>query len=206
LIFSWLNNLPYATEAPFNTYQRQHEPPCLNNTRVDILHEIHTWAEGHDDRCIFWLSGLAGTGKSTIARTIARRYFEEMPLGASFFFSRGGGDVSHAGKFFTSIARQLANTVPLLNQHICDAITDNDDIANQSLQDQWQQLILRPLSKLDSNTPRSSYLIVIDALDECDSDNDIRMIVRLLAEATFLMVGVGGVASGRYMQSFPHNV
>ena len=173
-------------KAPFNTYQRQHEPLCLKNTRVDILHEIHTWAEGQDDRCIFWLSGLAGTGKSTIACTIARRCFEKTSLGASFFFSRGDKDISYASKFFTSIARQLANTIPLLNQHICDAVTDNSDIANQSLRDQWQQLILRPLSKLDGNNRRSSYLIVIDTLDKCDGDNDIRMIVQLLAEARSL--------------------
>jgi hypothetical protein len=39
---------------------------------------------------------------------------------------------------------------------------------------------------LDGNNRRSSYLIVIDALDECDGDNDIRMIVQLLAEARSL--------------------
>jgi hypothetical protein len=49
---------------------------------------------------------LAGT---TIARTVAYEYSKQRRLGASFFFSRGGGDVSHAGKFFTSIAVQLAN-------------------------------------------------------------------------------------------------
>ena len=75
-----------------------------------------TWADGDDERCIFWLNGMAGTGKSTIARTIARKYYEQERLGASFFFSRGGGDVSHAGKFFTSIAVQLANKSPSLKQ------------------------------------------------------------------------------------------
>jgi len=39
-----------------------------------------------------------------IMRTIARRYLEEERLRASFFFSKGSGDVSHAGKFFISIA------------------------------------------------------------------------------------------------------
>ncbi len=39
---------------------------------------------------------------------------------------------------------------------------------------------------MDSNTLRSSYLIVINALDECNGDNDIRIIVRLLAEARSL--------------------
>ena len=39
---------------------------------------------------------------------MARQYFDQKQLGASFFFSRGGGDVGHAGKFVTSIALQLA--------------------------------------------------------------------------------------------------
>jgi replication-associated recombination protein RarA len=65
---------------------------------------IYKWAEGEDERCIFWLNGLAGTGKSTIARIVAREYFEKRCLRASFFFTRGGGDIGHAGKFVTSIA------------------------------------------------------------------------------------------------------
>ena len=110
-----LNSLPYAIDAPFNSYQRQHEPLCLANTRVNLLKEIYSWADGEDERLIFWLSGLAGTGKSTIAHTIARNFFDKKRLGASFFFSRGGGDVSHAHKFVTSIAIQLARSIPDLH-------------------------------------------------------------------------------------------
>jgi hypothetical protein len=60
---------------------------------------------------------------------------------------------------------------------------DNSEIVNQSLRDQWHQLVLRPLSKLDGINSRSSYILVIDALDECDCDNHIRIILQLLAEA-----------------------
>ena len=65
--------MPYAVDAPFNAYTRQQDPICLPDTRVDLLREIYTWADGKDERFIFWLNGLAGTGKSTIARTVARR-------------------------------------------------------------------------------------------------------------------------------------
>jgi adenylate kinase family enzyme len=99
---------------------------------------IYDWCDGHDKRCIFWLNGLAGTGKSTIARTIARRYSEQGHLGASFFFSRGVQDVSHAGRFFTSLAVQSSNHVPSLQHYISDAISKNKDIASQSLSDQWR--------------------------------------------------------------------
>jgi hypothetical protein len=51
---------------------------------------------------------MAGTGKSTIARTTADRFSQSGKLGASFFFSRGGKDVGNAEKFFLTIARQLA--------------------------------------------------------------------------------------------------
>jgi hypothetical protein len=127
--------LPCAEDAPFNSYTKQHNPTCLENTRVEVLREIYEWAEGGGEQCIFWLSGLAGTGKSTIARTVARKYFDRNSLGASFFFSRGGGDVGHAGKFFTSIAVQLASSIPGIEQYICDAITEYKNIASQSLRD-----------------------------------------------------------------------
>lgn len=155
---------------------------------MELLRDIYQWTDGHDDRCLFWLNGLAGTGKSTISRTVARRCFEQQRLGASFFFSRDGEDVSHAGWFVTSIAVQLANSVPNLYQHICRAITEraNTHITNQSLRDQWHQLVLQPLLKLDGKHCHWSYIVVVDALDECDEENNIRIILQLLAEVQLL--------------------
>ncbi|OAK94516.1 putative WD-repeat protein [Phaeosphaeriaceae sp. SRC1lsM3a] len=181
-----LSQLPHAADAPFNSYAKQHEPACLRDTRVDLLREIHSWADGEDERCIFWLSGLAGTGKSTIARTVARSYYDRQRLAASFFFSRGGGDIGHAGRFVTSLAVQLARNVPALRQRISDAVVGRNDIASQSLRDQWHDLVLGPLSKLSAHDCPASLVLVVDALDECDSDSNIRIIVQLLAEARTL--------------------
>jgi hypothetical protein len=117
---------------------------------------------------------------------VARRYHDKR-LAASFFFSRGGGDVGHAGKFVTSIAVQLAHSVPAVRQHIGDAVAERSNIASQSLRDQWQHLVLRPLSKLHELEPEpKTYIVVVDALDECDSDSNIRIIIQLLAEARSL--------------------
>lgn len=79
------------------------------------------------------MNGLASTSKSTVARTVAAKYLEKDALGASFFFSKGSRDVSHAKKFVTSIAVQLANNILPLKHNICDAITKRTNIANQSL-------------------------------------------------------------------------
>lgn len=186
-----LSHLPHAIDAPFNAFAKQHDPACLPDTRVNLLDEIYSWADGQDERGVFWLNGLAGTGKSTVARTVARKYYEEKRLAASFFFSRGGGDVGHAGKFVTSIAVQLAHSVPAARRHIRDAVAEHSDILNQSLRDQWQHLVLCPLSKLHkSEQELETYTIVVDALDECDSDNNIRFIVQLLADVRPLLTGI----------------
>jgi adenylylsulfate kinase-like enzyme len=57
-----------------------------------------------DEKHIYWLKGMAGTGKSTITLTVARRYAKLRRLGASFFFFRGGSDLASAGKFAIIIA------------------------------------------------------------------------------------------------------
>ena len=177
-----LDKLPNVPQAAFNSYEKQYESLCLEDTRVEVLKEIRGWAEANDERRIFWLSGLAGTGKSTIARTVARESYEKGDLGASFFFSRGGGDLAHAGKFFTTIALQLAKKIPFVKTQICDALEKDGDIGGISLRDQWRRLIFTPLSKLDSSAHQSRLLIVIDALDECEGESDIRVLLQLLAD------------------------
>jgi hypothetical protein len=121
---------------------------------------------------------------------VARSYYDKQRLAASFFFSRGGGDAGHAGKFVTSLAVQLARNVPALKQRISDAVVERDDIASQSLRDQWQHLVLRPLSKLhEPEVGQKAYVMVVDALDECENDSNIRIIMQLLAEVRSSLTG-----------------
>lgn len=180
------SKLPTAPQAAFNSLDNQHGPICLPDTRVELLQHIMEWADGMDERCIFWLNGIAGTGKSTVARTIARTYHNRGNLGGSFFFSRRGGDVGLADKLFTTLAWQLATKIPSARRYICKAIMKHTDIAVQSLRDQWDQLILNPLSKLDGISSPSTIVLVIDALDECDSERDIQIILKLLATTSSL--------------------
>lgn len=181
-----LTTLPIAAEAAFNSLNNQHEPTCLSDTRSELLEDITEWAGTSDDKCIFWLNGIAGTGKSTIARTVARNFYDRGILGASFFFSRGGGDLGNANRLVTTLARQLANKVPAVRHYICDAISEQTDIAEHSLRDQWEQLIINPLSKLSRSSCPPTVVLILDALDECDSEKDIRVILRVLATARTL--------------------
>lgn len=126
---------------------------------------------------------MAGTGKSTIARTIAREYYERGRLGASFFFSRGGGDLGTASKVFTTIALQLADTSRDLKRYICEALYENSHIGGLGLYDQWERLVLQPLSRLKGSAFPQPPVLVIDALDECEGEDDVRLILQVLSTA-----------------------
>jgi hypothetical protein len=180
-----LSKLPYAGDAAFNSrFSEEHDRLCLPNTRVDLLEKIITWSNNPDDAYIFWLNGMAGTGKTTIARTIAQTCDGLKRLGASFFFSTGHNDLNHATKFFTTIAVQLATNIPDLQESICNAIKKNHNIAHLSLAEQWKKLILQPLTNLRDH--REQITLVIDALDECKGEKDIRLILRLFSESAIL--------------------
>jgi hypothetical protein len=61
------------------------------------------------------------------------------------------------------------------------AIDDNPDIITKSLREQFEKLLLQPLQNIkqsDYQTP--TIVIVIDALDECERTDDIRVILQLL--------------------------
>jgi AAA ATPase domain len=173
--------LPFASQAAFNSEDRQNDPFCFPNTRVDIIEQITKWAGQSDTATIFWLSGTRGVGKTTIARTIAQDFYNKERLGASFFF-RANGDVNNASKFFTTIAVQLAEKQTTLKRYIRDAVEEYSDIANRGLREQWNQLIYRPLSKL-FGPPQQPLVLVIDALDMCSGDADVKLIISLMSEA-----------------------
>jgi hypothetical protein len=126
---------------------------------------------------------MAGTGKSTISRTVAKSLRKAQLLGASFFFKRGNWDRGNAMKLFPTMARQLAARVPELVPGIQNALDEDPDTTSKSLKEQFDKLLLQPLMSLQSASSQSpTMVLVIDALDECERDEDIRIILQLLPQ------------------------
>lgn len=177
-----LIKLPTAQGASFNSHMEEHNAKCLPDTRIELLHQIEDWAKNKDSKPIFWLSGMAGTGKSTIARTIAQSFANKGQLGASFFFKKGESERGNASRFFTTIATDLLACEPGMMSGIRKALRTDPVIPERTLKDQFEKLILGPLLEIQQAHPEALVrIVVIDALDECEQEEDIRAILRLLA-------------------------
>ena len=150
---------------------------CTRGTRERLLNNIVTWAKGSSSETIYWLFGPAGSGKTTIAYTIARRFELATPediivLGGNFFSSRQFKET----KFATRIIRTIVYHLALRCKTFADALTHSGkfDTIDQNVRAQLDGLLVGPWQAsesarlADSSTPPPQYLIVIDALDEID--------------------------------------
>jgi Cdc6-like AAA superfamily ATPase len=95
-----IGELPYKGGWLFGDEKR-----CLPGTREHILEYIVKWVENPEFERGLALLGQAGTGKSSIAHEVARR-FENKCLGSYFTFLRKDSKYE-SYKLFTTLARDL---------------------------------------------------------------------------------------------------
>ena len=150
---------------------------CLKGTRGAILDEIELWARNFDSPPVYWLNGLAGTGKTTIAQTIAERLFADGQLGASFFCSRDAEDRNNLHFIFPTLAVQLARRHAEFRSILLPLVQSDPEIASESLYRQMEKLIVEPLRESAIST-----VIVIDALDECKDEEPASALLSVLGQ------------------------
>ena len=121
------------------------------------------------------MNGLARTGKSAIAQTVAERMSEVGKLGASFFCSRDFEDRSDLRLIFPTLAVQLARRYTEFRSIFVLLAWLDQEIAYESLYNQMKKLIVQPLVESAIST-----VIVIDALDECKDEEPSSAILSVL--------------------------
>ena len=149
---------------------------CLKGTRKEVLWEIECWLNSKQGQRVFWLNGLAGTGKSTIAQTFAETSFADGKLGASFFCSRDFDERSNLQMIIPTLAFQLAYRYPPFREELLQVLRAHRDVGQESLCSQMKKLIVGPLRATSIPT-----LIIIDALDECKDEEPASAILSVLS-------------------------
>ncbi|KAG8976292.1 hypothetical protein FRC05_004208 [Tulasnella sp. 425] len=165
-----LRDLPRA-QARYDSQSRSADRGCFEGTRTNILRDINNWINNKDPKTppIFWLCGLAGIGKSTIAHTIAAEEDERHRLGASFFFCRDQAERRDPSLVFPSIAYQLSLVDPELKKLLAEALEKDPDVGMAVMRKQFRKLITEPL--IAWNKSERTIVVVMDALDECSPES-----------------------------------
>ena len=173
----------------------------MKGTRRDVLSQLENWFNDKQDKRVFWLNGLAGTGKSTIAQTFAETSFADGRLGASFFCSRYYAERSNLRIIFPTLAYQLALKYPQFKEELVRVLAASPDAGRENLLTQLEKLIIGPFQKT-----RITTLIIIDALDECLDDQPasalLSILSRYLDKIPFVKIFITGRPEPRIRSGF----
>ncbi|KAF8601236.1 hypothetical protein BDV93DRAFT_585628, partial [Ceratobasidium sp. AG-I] len=149
---------------------------CMPGTRVEVLDKLKAWAENSKSENIYWLNGMAGTGKTTIAYSFCDQLKSSLALAASFFCSRQVKECRDVNLILPTLAYQLARFSRPFQHHLSKAIEKDPDIHTRKIPEQFQKLIVEPLLKSKDTIPLD-LVVVIDALDECDNKGGVCQIL-----------------------------
>ncbi|KAJ7478115.1 hypothetical protein FB451DRAFT_181805 [Mycena latifolia] len=168
-------------EALHNSVERFPEPACHPGTRTAVLEELKSWSVNTSlQSTILWLHGCAGMGKSAIAQAFAGECKAQGRLGASFFFKRGHPKRGTWNGLFTSLAYQLAMSVPELLLPVQQAVDTDKLVVGSAMTVQFHNLFAKPLH----HTAGLQFMpvIVLDGLDECADHKVQQQILRLFID------------------------
>ncbi|KAJ7619818.1 WD40-repeat-containing domain protein, partial [Mycena polygramma] len=153
-------------------------PMCFPGTRSSLIGELTEWGALPLDSTapsVIWMFGPAGTGKSTIAATLANIFQSYGYLGSCIMFSRDVSERSQPFAMLRTMAHQLASQNAQMAEGIVAAIRQNSGIPESTLAFQFERLILEPATQM--SRPCLPVVIIIDALDEGGAQDEFLSIL-----------------------------
>jgi hypothetical protein len=125
------------------------------------------------------MNGMAGTGKTTITHSVCTELDETCELGASFFCSRTMPECRQVKYIIPCLAYQLARFSHGFRNELVKALESDPDACGKAPKIQYEKLMVGPLTAVKDYLP-TTFVVVIDALDECENDNAVGQILDLL--------------------------
>ncbi|KAF5365105.1 hypothetical protein D9758_011009 [Tetrapyrgos nigripes] len=177
-----LQNLPVASAAAYTSGIYGSDVvrrACTKGTRTEVIEDIQCWLQSENAAPVFWLTGAAGMGKTTIAMTICE---ELEDLFHSSSVTDGSGGQSPVVSFFASrqldsgkpqyllptICRHLANFSSSYAGQLVAALDRDLRLATAKLEKQFEEMLVKPWQASSSERARDLpiCIVVVDALDE----------------------------------------
>jgi hypothetical protein len=181
-------------------YQEAHS--CMEGTREAVLNDIVNWAlQPMDGKTqpsvpnsnVFWLYGMPGLGKTSVANSLCDRLRRSNNLGGSFFCKHDSSDLREPTRVLPTLIAKLALMWGPFRRLVARVLLDQPQINPESTRG---ELLLEPLRLLETHPPRP-FVLVVDALDECGLPSSRRPLIKCLTEACSLVHWLKFVVTSR---------
>ena len=144
---------------------------CMDGTRKVLLKEIADWVAGIPGKeCAlhgntYWVYGLPGIGKTSLAHSICASLHDDGQLAGAFFCRRDDPNLSEPRNILPTLLHQLAMIVPQFRSIVAAHLRKDPHVTPESMK---HTLFLEFIRRFPGH-PNSTLVFVIDALDECGS-------------------------------------
>ncbi|CAE6448316.1 unnamed protein product [Rhizoctonia solani] len=181
LVNARLEGLNPAQQAAYdsNLSMKINRRGCTEGTRIGVLDGLDNWLYDSSSSSIYWMNGMAGTGKTTIASTFCERVERCKLLAASFFCTRSSAECRDVSRIVPTIAYQLARYSIPFQSALYKVLGQNPDIGSKNILKQFEKLLKEPLQQATGSIPEN-LVVVIDALDECEDQNGVELVLDML--------------------------
>jgi len=157
---------------------------CMDGTRKSILEQIIAWAsdglEQTDGGNTYWIYGLPGIGKTSLAHSICASLHDKEQLAGAFFCRRDDQELKEPINILPTLIHKLAILFPPFRSIVAECLRNNPNVRPESMRPALLLDLLRKLPRL----PKRTLVFVIDALDECGSTESRPGVLRALTDAT----------------------
>jgi hypothetical protein len=138
---------------------------------------LRNWANGGaQELTTLWLTGMAGTGKTSIASTFAKNVQQEGILGSTFFIDRQQEERRDLRRIVQTLAYDLAKHNHEQLRAVWTVLRDDPTFERLSYQEQVRLFIRNPLDAVRPET----LVILIDGLDECGAFHGASLLASLV--------------------------
>jgi len=157
---------------------------CMKDTRKSLLEKIVAWvANGLDQTdggSTYWIYGLPGIGKTSLAHSICASLDDKEQLAGAFFCRRDDQELREPRHIVPTLIRKLAILFPPFRRIVAEFLRNNPNITPESMR---PTLFLDFIRKL-ARPPKKTLVFVIDAFDECGSPESRPGVLQALTDAT----------------------
>jgi len=157
---------------------------CMDGTRKSILEQTMAWvSDGLEQtygRNTYWIYGLPGIGKTSLAHSICASLHDNGQLAGAFFCRRDDQELKEPKNILPTLIHKLAILFPPFRRIVAECLRNDPNITPESIRSTLFLDFIRKLPRL----PKNTLIFVIDALDECGSPESRLGVLQALTDAT----------------------